>query len=29
MKGYPNRFCSINQKDAETKADLGKYGISM
>jgi hypothetical protein len=29
MKGYPNSFCSINQKDAETDADLGKDGISM
>jgi hypothetical protein len=26
---YPKRLCSIKQKDAETKADLGKEGISM
>jgi hypothetical protein len=24
-----NRFCNINQKEAETKADLGKDGMSM
>jgi hypothetical protein len=29
MKGYPNRFSSVNQKNAETEADVGKDTVKM
>jgi hypothetical protein len=29
MKEYPNRFYSVDQKDAETEEDLGKYGMNI
>jgi hypothetical protein len=29
MKGYPQRFCNINEKDAKTKLDLREGGMSM
>jgi hypothetical protein len=28
MEEYRNIFCSIDQKDAATDEDLGKYGIN-
>jgi hypothetical protein len=29
MSGYPNRFCSTNQEDSETEADLKEDGMNM